>query len=112
MLAERSPYNPVLKPNISQSWESEAVFNGCPVRKGRLIYLLYRAVSVPHFHAAVNAKLAISDIGIAESRDGINFTNRRRFIIPDKNWDKYGCEDPRITKLKNKYYIFYTAISE
>jgi len=112
MLAERSPYNPVLKPNINQSWESEAVFNGCPVRKGGLIYLLYRAVSVPHFHAAVNAKLAISDIGIAQSRDGINFTNRRRFIIPDKNWDKYGCEDPRVTKLKNKYYIFYTAISE
>jgi len=27
------------------------------------------------------------------------------------DWDKYGCEDPRVTKMDGKYYIFYTALS-
>ena len=33
-------------------------------------------------------------------------------IIPEKSWERFGCEDPRVTKLGDKYYIFYTALSE
>lgn len=112
MLVERSHQNPILKPNRQQSWEAEAVFNGCPVRKGNLIYLVYRAISLSHYHSLANARLSVSDIGICQSKDGINFTNRRRFIVSDSPWDRFGCEDPRVTKLGNKYYISYTALSE
>lgn len=111
MLIERSNKNPILKPNKNQSWEAEAVFNGCAVKKGKEIYLLYRALSLPHYHTLVHTKLMVSDIGIAQSKDGVNFYNRRRFIIPEHPWEKFSCEDPRITKLNNKYYIFYTALS-
>lgn len=103
--------NPILKPEPAHSWEAEAAFNGCPVKKDKNIYLLYRAVSLPHFHAKVEKELRISDVGIASSRDGIHFRNRRRFIVPEYSWEKFGCEDPRVTKLDGKYYIFYTALS-
>jgi len=111
MLIKRSDKNPILKPNKNQSWEAEAVFNGCPVKKGNKTYLFYRALSLPQYFASAHAKLMISSIGIAESKDGVNFDNRRHFIVPEHSWEKFGCEDPRVTKLGNKYYIFYTALS-
>ncbi len=112
MLIERYDKNPILTPNKNQSWEAEAVLNGCPIQKGNKIFLVYRAISLPHYHALAQTKLIISDIGIAESNDGKNFSNRKRFIVPEHEWERFGCEDPRITKLNGKYYIFYTALSE
>ena len=112
MLIERYDKNPILTPKKEHSWEAEAVFNGCPVKKKNKIYLVYRAVSLSHYHVWAQRKLQVSDIGIADSKDGINFHNRRRFIIPEYSWERFGCEDPRVTKLENKYYIFYTALSE
>lgn len=112
MFIKRSENNPILTPNAHHSWEAEAVFNACPIKHGKKIYLLYRAMSLPHYHAIAKRTLQVSDIGIAESRDGINFSNRKRFIAPEHQWERFGCEDPRITRLNGKYYIFYTALSE
>jgi len=110
MIIERFEKNPILTPNKNQSWETEAIFNGCPIKKGGKTFLLYRAVSLPRYHSPAKTKLMVSDIGIAESRNGVDFDNRRRFVIPEYEWEKFGCEDPRVTKLNNKYYIFYTAL--
>lgn len=112
MYVMRSDKNPIVTPNRIYSWQAEAVFNACPVKKGDMTYIVYRALSLPHFHALAKQRLSISDIGIAESIDGINFSNHKRFIIPEQAWEKFGCEDPRVTKFENKYYIFYTALSE
>lgn len=109
---KRHPKNPILKPDLSSSWEAEAVFNGCPVKYGKKIHLLYRAVSVPHYHAGTGFQMQISDIGQAVSSDGIHFRERRRFITPEESWERFGCEDPRVTKLGGMYYIFYTALSK
>lgn len=111
IILKRSDKNPVLKPNKEESWEAEAVFNGCPIKRGKKIYLLYRALSLPHYHLTAQTQMRVSDIGIAESSDGVNFTNRRKFIVPEHKWERFGCEDPRITKFGDKYYIFYTALS-
>lgn len=111
MIVERSKYNPILKPDKINSWEAKAVFNGCPIKKGNKIFLLYRALSFPHYHSSAKSKLMVSDIGIADSKDGIQFINRRRFIVPEQSWERFGCEDPRVTKLNGRYYIFYTALS-
>lgn len=112
MFIERFDKNPILRPNKKQSWEAEAVFNGCPVKKGNKIFLLYRAISMPHYHTAAKTNLMVSDIGIAESKNGLDFHNRKRFIVSEHEWEKFGCEDPRVTKLNNTYYIFYTALSD
>lgn len=111
MLVERRSENPILKPESKHSWEAEAVFNASPARKSGKIFLTYRAISPPHYHTLAQRKLMVSNIGIAESRDGINFSNRRRFVVPEHQWERFGCEDPRTTKLGNKYYTFYTALS-
>lgn len=111
MIAKLYEHNPILTPNKKQSWEAEAVFNGCPIQKGNKVFLLYRAMSLPYYHAIVKKRLAISDIGIAESEDGLNFCNRKRLIKPEFEWETFGCEDPRVTKLNNKYFIFYTGLA-
>lgn len=111
MLIERSEKNPILKPKTIHSWEMEAVFNGCPAEKGGKIYLLYRALSSSHYHAFAKEKLSVSNIGIAESSNGVDFHDRKCLIVPEEPWERFGCEDPRVTKLNNKYYIFYTALS-
>ncbi len=110
MIVCRFKKNPILVPNRKQSWEAEAVFNGCPVQKGDKTFLVYRALSLPHYHTTAKTKLMVSDIGIAESKNGTNFYNRKRFIIPEYEWESSGCEDPRVTQFNNKYYIFYTAL--
>jgi len=110
MLAERYELNPILKPDITHSWEAEAVFNGCPIKRNGKTYLVYRAISLPHYHKLAGEMLKISTIGIAESKDGINFENRKCLISPEHSWEKFGCEDPRITKMGDNYYIFYTAL--
>ena len=111
MFIQRYDKNPILKPKSIHSWEAEATFNPCPIRKGNKIYLLYRALSLPHYRKLTKTVQAVSSIGIGISDDGIDFHDRKRLIIAEEEWEKYGCEDPRITKLDDKYFIFYTALS-
>lgn len=111
MIIERSDKNPILIPNENHSWEAEAVFNGCPVEKGKEVFLLYRAMSLPHYQTTTRTELSVSNIGVAESKDGVTFYNRQQFITPEYSWERFGCEDPRVTKLDKQYYIFYTALS-
>jgi predicted GH43/DUF377 family glycosyl hydrolase len=111
MLIKRYEDNPVLKPKSNHLWESRAVFNGCPIRSKDGISLLYRALSLPYYSVLAGTTLAVSSIGIARSEDGLHFSKRRRFIAPEYSWERFGCEDPRVTKLNGKYYIFYTALS-
>ncbi|MFB6076351.1 MAG: hypothetical protein ABEK17_04370 [Candidatus Aenigmatarchaeota archaeon] len=112
MKVRRFRNNPVLEPVAEQVWQKRAVFNGCPVEKNGKIYLLYRALSSNHYHNGPDKEMELSTIGIAESEDGRNFNNRKQFVVPEKKWEKFGCEDPRITKMDGKYYIFYTALSK
>lgn len=106
---KRSLENPILKPNRQNAWEAEATFNGCPILHAKRIHLLYRAVSSP---TRVDGNLMnLSTIGHAISTDGINFKYRRQFIKPEYPWEKYGCEDPRVTRVGSNYYVFYTALS-
>lgn len=106
---KRFSRNPILSPIREHSWEAYAVFNPSVVRRGRYYYMLYRAVSSSELLKKQGS--SYSSIGIAKSRDGIHFYDRRRFIVPEKDWELFGCEDPRATYLEGKYYIFYTAIS-
>ena len=112
MFVERYGKNPVLTPKTTHSWEAHSVFNGCPITRGKTTHLIYRALSLPHYHSLANTLMIVSTIGITSSKDGKNFHDRKRFIIPEQNWEKFGCEDPRVTKLGNKYYTFYTALSK
>jgi predicted GH43/DUF377 family glycosyl hydrolase len=111
MIVRRSDENPILKPKRGHFWEAQAVFNGCPVKIREGVSLVYRALSLPYYSSLTKARLPVSSISVAQSKDGIHFTGRRRFIFPEHSWERFGCEDPRVTKFNGKYYIFYTALS-
>jgi predicted GH43/DUF377 family glycosyl hydrolase len=109
---KRYKHNPILWPNREQSWEAESVFNGSPVKRGENeIVLAYRATSKPHFYAKEAIEMQVSQIGRAVSLDGFHFEDRKLLVRPDQDWDRFGCEDPRVTYFEGLYYIFYTALS-
>ncbi len=107
---QRVLQNPILKPNPANSWEQEGAFNGCVARGPDGYYhMVYRAFSAHKLQNGVN--MNVSSIGYARSEDGITFSGQRQIIEPTEDWEIYGCEDPRITFIDGKYFIFYTALS-
>jgi len=104
----RSEHNPLISPDQSHPWEATAAFNGCPVISGRTTHMVYRAMSEPDL--LKDPHIPTSVIACASSRDGIEYEDRHVLVSPDREFDLYGCEDPRVTKLGGTYYIFYTAL--
>lgn len=112
--------NPILEPRKEIEWEGKAVFNPTIIKDGEIFRMLYRTYPSKLEMAASRLKRPgfyfknqISYIGYAESEDGINFERRELpFISPDTDYDRYGCEDPRMTKLGDIFYITYTAIND
>lgn len=101
----RSEYNPILSPLEKLPWEAMATFNGCPIEHKGETYLVYRAMSEPD----LIQKRSSSVIGITTIEKNAH-GKRFEFIKPDTDFDKYGCEDPRITKVDDTFFIFYTAL--
>lgn len=100
---ERLSEKPILTPSQNW-WESFNVFNpGATIFEDK-ITLLYRARGNDN----------IARFGLAQSKDGVNF---ERFAEPVfegdeiQPYERLGVEDPRITKMGDSYYIFYTGAS-
>lgn len=111
MNVKRYPNNPILGPDRAHKWEAQAVFNGCPVKDGARQHLLYRATSYNQEHQGVT--MDVSTIGHVSGPDGISFNDdRKQLIAPVEEWEKFGCEDPRVTKIDDTFYIFYTALAD
>lgn len=110
--AKRSPQNPILIPDAAVPWEAEATFNPSVVegRDGK-IHMLFRAAGAK---TQVDGKeVEISTIGHTVSTSPLRFAGaRQEFIVPEEEWERYGCEDPRVTLFEGHYYIFYTAVSD
>lgn len=106
-VVKRSSHNPLLVPYHEHHFESSAVFNMTVTKHKNTYFGFYRAVSHPD---PLQNPRETSVIGKTESKDGIHFDKRVPFIEPKEDWDKYGCEDPRVTFFEGNYYIFYTAL--
>lgn len=117
--------NPILSPNPSAWWESEAVFNPGAVAHDGTVHLFYRALG----------RDGISRIGYASSQDGIRFTRYPHPVydpgagtaVPDPmpgkqvsyrplsyNTDQYasgggwgGSEDPRAVIIDEHCYLTF-----
>ncbi|MGC9968482.1 MAG: hypothetical protein ABSC29_02000 [Minisyncoccia bacterium] len=109
-LVKRSPENPILSPDARSAWESVATYNPCAVLEGGMVHLLYRATGVKQ--KIGDQEVEISSIGHAASKDGIHFADREELFGPEHDWERYGCEDPRVATFEGKHYIFYTAVRE
>lgn len=89
--------NPILLPG--HSFASQRIFNPTVVVEWNTFYMLYRGETGDGISGR---------IGLAISSDGINFTCRPDpVMVPEHEYEKNGCEDPRITKLSNTYYLTY-----
>ena len=105
----RVSQNPILIPSPEHPWEHDGAFNGCVAYADGVYHMVYRAFSSPTLHEGVT--MQVSTVGYAKSTDGIHFTDHKQLLTPTEDWEKYGCEDPRITYMDGKFYIFYTALS-
>jgi len=108
-VTKRSHHNPILVPDKDHYWEAYASFNMSVIKSGRTFYGVYRAISAPD---KLRTPQQISTIGLGKSKDGVHFEERISFLTPEEEWEKYGCEDPRVTYFEGNYYIFYTALSK
>ena len=69
-------------------------------------FILYRSQSEIKNYQGHD--LSLSTISIAQSDDGVtDFTNRRTLIWPEQDWELFGCEDPRITKIDDTFYDMF-----
>lgn len=110
-------YNPLLEPDDRSEfycpirrkrveWEARNVFNPTAVVKDGRVWLLYRAQD----------KYGTSRIGIASSRNGLEFRrNEKPVFFPNDDtmkeleWEG-GCEDPRVVRRDDGLYVMtYTA---
>lgn len=110
-ITKRSDHNPIISPNQEQGWASFATFNWCPYRDEEgVTHVVYRAMTQPDLLRS-GPRFSVSSIGYAKSQDDLHFDNHTQLIFPEYPWEMYGCEDPRVTKIDDTYYIFYTALS-
>lgn len=105
----RADANPLLQPSSEREWEAQAAFNPSVVWSDGCCHMVYRAQAPSR--RVQGHDLALSTIGYAASHDGIAFAGRRQLIVPELPWERFGCEDPRITRIGDRFFIFYTCLS-
>ncbi len=111
--------NPIIVPDSLSEWESEATFNPAALYDDGKIHLLYRAVG----------KSGLSCFGYASTKDGFTIQEKLKepayyptqefegvHTKPKKRTDFFksgygwgGCEDPKLTAIKDKVYLTYVA---
>ncbi len=107
-IIRREPHNPILSPQREHPWEALATFNPSVVRTKDGAHLFYRALG--NSDALQTSMAGLSTIGSSFSEDGTHFHSRRQVVVPQEQWDMFGCEDPRATFFEGRWYCFYTAL--
>ncbi len=107
-VVRREAHNPILSPQHDRPWEAVATFNPSAVQTETGVRIFYRAIGNPDTLQTPHAGL--SSIGTAFSEDAVHFHSRRQIIAASEAWDKFGCEDPRVTFFEGRWYCFYTAL--
>ena len=119
-ILKRFRQNPILKPIVNHFWESKLIFNPAAVYEAGKVHLVYRAIGEDD----------VSVLGYASSKDGINIDERLKepIYVPKEPFESNpqapqvcftyksgggcgGCEDPRFTKIDNRFYMTYIAFN-
>jgi predicted GH43/DUF377 family glycosyl hydrolase len=105
-IVRRYAHNPILtKRQIP--YPVETVHNAAVVKHEGEYIMLFRS----------HLRTGRSIIGLARSRDGFQFTAESRpFLTPARegpfaDYEEFGVEDPRVTRLDDEYFITYSAYS-
>mgnify|MGYP006297562063 CR=1 FL=1 len=101
----RSEHNPLLTVN-DVPVRCNTVFNGTPIKVDDEYLMLLR----------VEGRQGYSFFWLARGDDGAHFRlDPRPCMLPAREppwdvWEESGIEDPRLTKLDDRYYVLYTAV--
>jgi len=92
---------PILTP-AGNGFECERVYNPTVIVERDTIYMIYRAIG---------KNTGAGFLGLAKSVDGITFirSEKNPIMKTDQPFDKFGCEDPRVVKFGDEYYLFYAG---
>lgn len=103
---EKYQQNPILAPR-GNTWEAKDVFNPAAWTDGEKVYMIYRAED----STGIGRWNGTSRLGLAISTDGIHFDRMSTPVLePSEPWEwPGGCEDPRIVKINDTFYLTYTA---
>ena len=108
---KRSPENPILMPDPTSPWQEEATYNPSVAEYGGKVHLLFRATGKRQ--TVDGREVEVSSIGHVSGKNGVDFSGERdRLVAPVEPWERFGCEDPRVTEFEGRFYIFYTAVSD
>jgi beta-1,2-mannobiose phosphorylase / 1,2-beta-oligomannan phosphorylase len=101
---ERYANNPILSPIANHDWESRTVFNCGVAQDDGAVVLMYRAQGHGN---------NVSRLGFAVSTDGFSFARLDRPVFaPEAETETKGVEDPRLTKIGDRWHMLYTAWSD
>lgn len=90
----------VLESRLGVEFENEGVLNPACIEKDGIVYMFYRAVRQGNFSA----------LGYCQIRDNqVIYRSKEPVLSPEYKYEDHGIEDPRITCLDGRYYLFYTA---
>lgn len=107
---------PVISPATGKnSWQGVAVYNPgaffdkLPGEDQAKFHVIYRVSD-----NCYPAQPSVSRWGMCTSKDGLKMDTRTELplVSPNKGYEAYGMEDPRVTKIGDTYYIAYCAYSE
>tara|TARA_Y100000310_G_scaffold321749_1_gene379828 strand:+ start:556 stop:1455 length:900 start_codon:yes stop_codon:yes gene_type:complete len=103
MLFKRYEHNPIISPDPKKHYEARTTYNPTAIVHNSKIYLIYRAEG--------EIGKYVSRLCMAISEDGYNFKKYEKnpIIEPTTPEEVGGCEDPRITKIEDKFYLLYTS---
>jgi predicted GH43/DUF377 family glycosyl hydrolase len=82
------------------AFENEGVLNPTVIHQDGLTHMFYRAVSEGNF----------SSLGYCQiEKDKVLARHKQPILVPEFDYEIHGAEDPRIVKIGDLYYLFYTA---
>lgn len=88
-------------------WEKAAVFNCAAIYDKGMFHMIYRASDIGPHERFGNYT---SKLGYAVSKDGIKFNRfTRPVLVNDTLQEQRGCEDPRLVKIEDTYYMMYVG---
>ncbi len=90
----------LLEPSENE-FENQAVLNPTVVQQGDTLHMFYRAVKEGNY----------SSVGYCKLEGPLKIVERRNspVLFPEHDYERHGCEDPRVVLLDGTYYMFYTA---
>lgn len=92
--------NPLLKPG--EGFYSKGAYNPSVIKWKGQYYMLYRAESLENS--------LTGRIGLARGSSPFTFTpDPEPVVIPGEEFDRFGCEDPRVVQIGNTFYLTYVG---